>query len=140
MKEHLCKTCKNWFEIRIPRYYRNGSAALLGRLSDRTSGRYARNTNDDFINSFDELTDEQRRDTVIKYGRGFCVYTREEEKPVTCTFYNHRQELALTTEPPKKADTDDYDYQDVDRTFTTSERATSVRLDDRIRREGVPLE
>ena len=128
MEEHLCKTCNNWFETNYPEYYKDTYGQWIHRQRD---SRY-----DDGDFSCDEPTAKQKKQLVVE--SEFCVYTREHEEPATCTFYNQRQELAIITEPPKKVDTDDYDYQDVDRTFTTSERATSVRLDCRTKREGVP--
>ena len=124
MKDRPCDTCKNNFVLKKLRYITNDCEEYPYR-EDHSNGRSV--CKDDVKNI--DLNE------IITYNE-FCVYTREYENPVECSFCNNASDITKLAEKENVTCFDDDGFQDVNRTFTTSERATSVRFDCSVEQGG----
>ena len=84
--------------------------------------------------------DEPENSDELMLHSEWCIYTRKNDFIPDCSFYQtkHEHETLLAKQPEvvQAVQVND-DYQDMDRTYMTNERALDQRLDCSTKQEGV---
>ena len=112
MKERKCISCKNNFVGKFHKYKKEKNEWYeWAYWEKRWMIMHKEPTNPS------ELYDDE-----------YCIYTRDYEVYAECSFYN-RNPLFVELVQEKELEVDGNGYQDIDRTFTNTERTISTRID-----------
>ena len=135
---NLCETCKNKFRQKVYRYEKKKHTFYGAEPWKSESNRTVDGWMD--LKEKEWSEDEPENSDELMLHSEWCIYTRKNDFIPDCSFYQtkHEHETLLAKQPEvvQAVQVND-DYQDMDRTYMTNERALDQRLDCSTKQEGV---